>query len=240
MDAIRQAGLRRAARLCSAYTSKHTPRIPLADPARRCYHNKYRNRQGERAFSPDHRPPVPAPAAGVGAPVLAVDDLGEAVGAGDGADDDVAAVGPAAGDILLAAETTAAGAAVPGLDVDGESVNEGHDQSRRSRCWPTEGSPFIGRGDQSSPRPGWPTWARSFTKMRKKLDRSKTSRCNPPYITHKGASQRRRCQATTTCRPISSDLRHANPFKIAPVGRHTRRRGGCAFGRTSHSARDWP
>ena len=51
-----------------------------------------------------------AAAAALGAPVLAVDDVGEAVGAGDGADDDVAAVaavaavGPALGDVLLAAE----------------------------------------------------------------------------------------------------------------------------------------
>ena len=45
-----------------------------------------------------------------GAPVLAIDDVGEAVGPGDGADDDVAAVaavaavGPAFGDVLLAPE----------------------------------------------------------------------------------------------------------------------------------------
>ena len=53
-------------------------------------------------------------AAGVGAPVLAVDDVGEAVAAGDGADDHVAAVAavaavrPALGDVLLAPEATAA------------------------------------------------------------------------------------------------------------------------------------
>src|SRR5262249_10584626 len=82
---------------------------------------------------------APAAAAGGGAPVLAVDDLGEAVGAGDGADDDVAAVaavaavGPAAGDVLLAAEAAATGAAVAGLDVEGESIDEGHDESRTAQ-----------------------------------------------------------------------------------------------------------
>src|SRR5262249_56738958 len=80
-----------------------------------------------------------AAAAVGGAPVLAVDDVGEAVGAGDGADDDVAAVaavaavGPAAGDVLLAAEAAATGAAVAGLDVEGESIDEGHDESRTAQ-----------------------------------------------------------------------------------------------------------
>ena len=72
----------------------------------------------------------PAAAAVVGAPVLAVDDVGQAVGAGHGADDDVAAVaavaavGAAARHVLLAAEATAAAAAVAALDVQSHPIDE--------------------------------------------------------------------------------------------------------------------
>src|SRR5262249_31584772 len=71
-----------------------------------------------------------AAAAALGAPELAVDNLGEAVGAGDGADDDratvaaVAAVRPALGDVLLAAEAAHAGAAVAALDKHLDPINE--------------------------------------------------------------------------------------------------------------------
>src|SRR5262249_34519273 len=74
-----------------------------------------------------------AAAAVVGVPVLPVDDLGEAVRAGDGAGDGgaavagVAAVGAAAGDVLFAAEAAAAGAAVAALDKQGDSIHECHD-----------------------------------------------------------------------------------------------------------------
>ena len=70
------------------------------------------------------RPPLSA------LPVLAVDEVGEAVGAGDGAEDDaaavaaVAAVGPALGDVLLAAEAEAAAAAVAALDEDLDAIDE--------------------------------------------------------------------------------------------------------------------
>src|SRR5207247_8267175 len=72
----------------------------------------------------------PARPAAFAAPVLLVDDLGQAVGAGDGADHDaaavaaVAAVGAAARDVLLAAEAHHAPAAVAAFDVQGDTVNE--------------------------------------------------------------------------------------------------------------------
>src|SRR5207248_712669 len=65
-----------------------------------------------------------------GAPVLAVDDVGQGVGAGGGADDDratvaaVAAVGAAARHVLLPAETARAGAAVAAFDVNCHPVHE--------------------------------------------------------------------------------------------------------------------
>ena len=67
-----------------------------------------------------------------GAPVFAIDDVGEAVGAGDDTDDDaaavpaVAAVGAACGFVLFAAEAAAAASAVAALDEDGDSIDE-HD-----------------------------------------------------------------------------------------------------------------
>ena len=72
----------------------------------------------------------PAAAAAVGAPVLAVDDLGQAVGAGHGADDDVAAVAavaavrPALGYVLLAPETAASRAAIAAFDEQRYAIDE--------------------------------------------------------------------------------------------------------------------
>ena len=71
-------------------------------------------------------------AAAFGPPVLAIDDVGEAVGAGDRTDNDVAAVaaiaavGAALGHILLAPEATAARAAVAALDVNRHPIHEYH------------------------------------------------------------------------------------------------------------------
>ncbi len=70
----------------------------------------------------------------LGTPVLAVDDFGEAVGAGDGADDDaaavaaVAAVRPAARHVLFAPEAAAAAAAVAAFDEEFHTIDE-HDAS---------------------------------------------------------------------------------------------------------------
>src|SRR5262249_49019184 len=63
-------------------------------------------------------------------PVLAIDDLGQAVGARDGANDQVAAVaaiaavGPAARHVFFPAETAAAAASVATLHEDNYSVHE--------------------------------------------------------------------------------------------------------------------
>src|SRR5205823_1861421 len=71
--------------------------------------------------------------------VLAIDDVGEAVGAGDRADDDaaaiaaVAAVGAALGNVLLAPEAAAAAAAVAALDEDGDSIDEHYGFLERAR-----------------------------------------------------------------------------------------------------------
>ncbi len=75
-------------------------------------------------------PPRP-PASG--APVLAIDDLGQAVGSGHGADDHVAAIAavaavrPTLGDVLLAPEAAAARAPVTTLHEKRNSVNEHND-----------------------------------------------------------------------------------------------------------------
>jgi hypothetical protein len=69
-------------------------------------------------------------AAIVGAPVFAVDDVGQAVSAGHGAHDDVAAVaavaaiGTAARYIPFPAETATPAAAVAALDKQGHSIDE--------------------------------------------------------------------------------------------------------------------
>ena len=68
--------------------------------------------------------------AALGPPVLAMRERGEAVDARLGDDDDaaavaaVAAVGPAARDVLLAAEAHAAIAAAAGFDFDGDAIDE--------------------------------------------------------------------------------------------------------------------
>ncbi len=91
--------------------------------------------------------------AGFGNPVLAVDDLGEAVSAGHGADDDVAAVaavaavGPATRHVLLAPEAAAAGAAVPSLDIESYPIHESHVARRNS----TERFPPPSCGRESKP-----------------------------------------------------------------------------------------
>src|SRR5207237_338044 len=70
--------------------------------------------------------------AALGSPVLAVDDVSKTVGAGNGADDDIAAlaavtaVGPAARDVFLAAEAQATVPPVSTANVDFNPINE-HD-----------------------------------------------------------------------------------------------------------------
>ena len=66
----------------------------------------------------------------LGAPVLAIDNVGQAIGAGHGADEDaaavatVAAVRPAARYVLFAPEAQAAAAAVSTLDVQNHAIDE--------------------------------------------------------------------------------------------------------------------
>src|SRR5207302_43763 len=92
---------------------------------------------GTRRHGEDQVAALPAVAVGalaggalLGVPVFAVDDLGQAVGAGDGAEEDVAAVaavaavGAALGDVLLPPETEAAPPAVAAFDKNGDPIHE--------------------------------------------------------------------------------------------------------------------
>src|SRR5262249_3249262 len=69
-----------------------------------------------------------AVAAIIGAPVLAVDNVGEAVGAGHGADDHAAgvaavtAIGAALGDVFFATKARRAPAAVTALDIQNNTI----------------------------------------------------------------------------------------------------------------------
>ncbi len=78
--------------------------------------------------------------AALGAPAFAMGEGGEAVDAGLGHQDDaaavaaVAAVGPAAGDVLLAAEAHAAVAATAGFDIDCHAIDEHGRKSQELRA----------------------------------------------------------------------------------------------------------
>ena len=94
---------------------------------------------------------LPPASAALGPPVLAIDDLGQAVGAGHGADDDVAAVaavaaiGAALGNVLFAPEAAAAAAAVAAFDEYGDSIDEHDLQPARFRVYrPLECGEFSG------------------------------------------------------------------------------------------------
>jgi hypothetical protein len=73
---------------------------------------------------------APSGAAVLGPPVLAMNDIGQVIGAGNGANDDIAAVpavtaiGTAARDVLFSAETATTPAAVAPLDEDGDTIDK--------------------------------------------------------------------------------------------------------------------
>jgi hypothetical protein len=71
--------------------------------------------------------------------VLTIDDLGHVVGAGHGADNDIAslaAIRPPFRLILLAAKTTAARAAVAPLDEQRHTIDKLHDSRQKTLSLP--------------------------------------------------------------------------------------------------------